>query len=133
MDSGFGNAIYWTLPVVTTIIHFTTLHHINLFSQSGITSDFLLNRSSSVLFCVRVCVCISLLSQSQSQSDVLDDWRFTADQFVLAPSRLRLTARFFSQLNSCGHCPYITSSLTRGWVCHLQLLLGLASAFILGS
>jgi hypothetical protein len=39
----------------------------------------------------------------------------------------------FSQLNTCGHSPYITYSLTRGWVCHLQLLLALASAFILGS
>jgi hypothetical protein len=40
---------------------------------------------------------------------------------------------FFSQLNTCGHSPYITSSLMRGWVCHLQLLLVLASAFILVS
>jgi hypothetical protein len=40
---------------------------------------------------------------------------------------------FFSQLNTCGHTPYITSSMTRGWVCHLQLLLILASTFILGS
>jgi hypothetical protein len=40
---------------------------------------------------------------------------------------------FLSQLNTCGHRPYITSSLTRGWVCHFQLLLALASAFILGS
>jgi hypothetical protein len=24
VDSGFGNSIYWTLPVVTTIIHFTS-------------------------------------------------------------------------------------------------------------
>jgi hypothetical protein len=63
---------------------------------------------------------------------VLYDWQFTAKQFVLAPSPLRLTARiFFSQLNTCGHSPYITSSLTRGWVCHLQFLLALASAFIL--
>jgi hypothetical protein len=51
----------------------------------------------------------------------------------LAPSPLRLTAKFFSQLNTCGHSPYITSSLTREWVCNLQLLLALASAFILGS
>jgi hypothetical protein len=36
---------------------------------------------------------------------------------------------FFSQLNSCGHSPYITSSLTRGWVCHLHLLLAIPSAF----
>jgi hypothetical protein len=29
VDSGFGNSIYWSLPVVTTIIHFTTLQRIN--------------------------------------------------------------------------------------------------------
>jgi hypothetical protein len=71
---------------------------------------------------------------SQSQSESLYDWQFTANQLVLAPSPLRLTARIsFSQLSTCGHSPYITFSLTRGWVCHLQLLLALASAFILGS
>jgi hypothetical protein len=32
----------------------------------------------------------------------------------LAPNPLRLTARIFSQMNTCGHSPYITSSLTRG-------------------
>jgi hypothetical protein len=42
---------------------------------------------------------------------------------------------FFSQLHTCDHSPYIraTFSLTRGWVCHLQLLLALARAFIIGS
>jgi hypothetical protein len=39
----------------------------------------------------------------------------------------------FSQLNICCHCPYVTSSLIRGWVCRLQLLLALASLVILGS
>jgi hypothetical protein len=37
----------------------------------------------------------------------------------------------FFQLNICGHSPYVTSSLTRGWVCRLQLLLVLASAVTL--
>jgi hypothetical protein len=59
----------------------------------------------------------------------LCDWQFTANQFILAPSPLRLMARFFFQLNSCGHSPYVTSSLTRGWVCRLQLLLFLACTF----
>jgi hypothetical protein len=36
-------------------------------------------------------------------------------------------------LHHCGHSPYVTSSLTRGWVCRLQLLLSLASAVILGT
>jgi hypothetical protein len=40
---------------------------------------------------------------------------------------------FFFQLNTCSHSPYVTSSLMRGWVCRLQLLLALASAFILRS
>jgi hypothetical protein len=30
-------------------------------------------------------------------------------------------------LNPCGYSPYVLSSLTRGWVCRLQLLLALAS------
>jgi hypothetical protein len=38
---------------------------------------------------------------------------------------------FLFQLNTCGHSPYVTSSLPRGWVCRLQLLLYLARAFIL--
>jgi hypothetical protein len=40
---------------------------------------------------------------------------------------------FFFQLNTYGHSTYVTSSLTRGWLCRLQLLLALASAFILRS
>jgi hypothetical protein len=38
---------------------------------------------------------------------------------------------FFFQLSTCGHNPYVTSSLTRGRVCRLRLLLALASAVIL--
>jgi hypothetical protein len=72
-------------------------------------------------------------TNSESESESLYDWRFTANQSVLALSPLRLTARFFFfQLNTCGHSPYITSSLTRGWVSNLQLLLTFPSAFILG-
>jgi hypothetical protein len=37
------------------------------------------------------------------------------------------------QLNRCGHSPYVRTSVTRGWVCRLQLLLALASAVILKS
>jgi hypothetical protein len=39
----------------------------------------------------------------------------------------------FFQLNPCDRNPYVTSSLMRGWVCRLQLLLTLASTVILGS
>jgi hypothetical protein len=68
------------------------------------------------------------------KSQILYDWRFTANQFVLATSPLRLTAsNFILQLNTCCYRPYVTSSLTRGWVCRLQLVLGLASAVILRS
>jgi hypothetical protein len=40
---------------------------------------------------------------------------------------------FFFQLNTCGHSPYVTSSLMRQWVYCLQLLLVLASTVILRS
>jgi hypothetical protein len=49
-------------------------------------------------------------------------------------SPLRTTTRIFIlQLNICGYSPYVTSTLTRGWVCHLQLLQVLSSADILRS
>jgi hypothetical protein len=58
-------------------------------------------------------------------SSVIYDWRFITNQFVLATSPLRPTTRIFIfQLNTCGYSPYVTSCLTRGWVCRLQLLLG---------
>jgi hypothetical protein len=42
-------------------------------------------------------------------------------------------SNFIFQLNTCGYNTYVTSSLTRGWVYRLQLLLVLASAVILRS
>jgi hypothetical protein len=60
-------------------------------------------------------------------SELLCDWRFTAHQFVLATSPLRLTISNLFQLNTCGHSPYIKSSLKREWVYRLQLLLVVAS------
>jgi hypothetical protein len=53
------------------------------------------------------------------------DWRFTTNQFVLVSGPLGPTNRVF-QLNSCGNGPYVSSSLRRGWVCHLQQLLASA-------
>jgi hypothetical protein len=68
---------------------------------------------------------------SGSESELLYDWQFTANQFVLARSFLRLTIRkFIFQLNTYGCSPYVTSPLARAWVCRL---LGLASAVILRS
>jgi hypothetical protein len=69
-----------------------------------------------------------------SESELLYDWRFASNFFVLVISPLRLTtSNYFFQLNTCLHSPYVTSSLTRGWACRLQLLLALASSVILRS
>jgi hypothetical protein len=76
----------------------------------------------------------SVPSESESESELLYDWRFTANHFDLAPCPLRLTtSNFIFQMNTCGHSLHVTSSLTRGWVCSLQLLLVLASSVILRS
>jgi hypothetical protein len=66
------------------------------------------------------------------QSHSLRKSEFTANQFFLATSPLRPTTIFF-QLNTGGYSPYVTSSLMRGWVSRLQLLLVLASAVNLRS
>jgi hypothetical protein len=64
--------------------------------------------------------------------ELLHDWRSTANQFILAARPLRLTTSdFIFQLNPCSYSCYVTSSLMRGWVCHLQFLLVLASTVIL--
>jgi hypothetical protein len=71
---------------------------------------------------------------SESESELLYDWRFTASHFILAKISLRITtSNFILQLNTCGYSPNVTTFLTRGWVCPLQLLLDLASAAILRS
>jgi hypothetical protein len=72
-------------------------------------------------------------ARSNLKSKLLCNLRFTANQFVLAPSPLTLTAIFYFQLNPCVHSPYVTSSLTREWICRLQLLLALANTVNLGS
>jgi hypothetical protein len=46
---------------------------------------------------------------------------FVANQFVLATSPFRLTTSdFILQLNTWGYNPYVTFSLTRGWVCRFN-------------
>jgi hypothetical protein len=51
---------------------------------------------------------------------------FTANQFVVASSSLRLMNRD----NSCGHSPYVTSPLTRRWVWLLWILLAFCQAYV---
>jgi hypothetical protein len=59
---------------------------------------------------------------------LLYDWRFTANQFVLASSPLRITTRdFFFQLGPCGSSPYVTF-LTRRLVFSRMNMLGLSSS-----
>jgi hypothetical protein len=67
---------------------------------------------------------VMMLDLRESEAEL-----FAAHQFVLATSPLRFTtANFIFQLNTCRHIPNVTSSLTRGCVCRIQLLLVLASA-----
>jgi hypothetical protein len=75
----------------------------------------------------------SVINSVQS-SELLYDWRFTANQFVFATSPLRTTTRILTfQLNTCSYSLHVTSSLMKAWVCRLQLLLVLANAVILTS
>jgi hypothetical protein len=72
-------------------------------------------------------------STRDSESELLYNWRVTpiSSSWRRAPWDSRPQCSF--QLNTCGHSPFVTSSLTTGWVCRLQLLLVLASAVILRS
>jgi hypothetical protein len=60
---------------------------------------------------------------------LLLEWRFTANQLILAPSPLRFTTNFFFfffEPNPNCHFPYVTSSLAKGWVCLLWICLAFA-------
>jgi hypothetical protein len=83
------------------------------------------NRYSS---CSRVNGCWCCQSQ-----ELLYDWWFAANEFVLATSPFGITTSIFFRLNTCGYSLWVTSSLKRGRVFRLQLLLVLASAVILSS
>jgi hypothetical protein len=75
--------------------------------------------------------------QSQSQSQRQSQSYFNTGSIPPINSSWRQApwdsrhSNFTSQMNTFDYSPYVTSSLTRGWVCRLQLLLVLASAVIL--
>jgi hypothetical protein len=88
VNSGFGNSIYLTLPVVTTIIHFAR----DLSSPSGIIADFLLNLSSCVTFqsvtlslCLYPCLLSYSKSESESESHVTTDSQSASLSWNKAP------------------------------------------------
>jgi hypothetical protein len=141
---------YWTLTLVTTCncdsvtdlhtpkITVTTAHIKS--SQSSLAVAWWRLPTADVPFPLgsRTGPGLSHFSQPQlsnklRESELLWDWQNTAHQYVLATSPLRLITSDFCQLNPYDECPYVTSPLTRKWVCNLQLLLGLARAVILDS
>jgi hypothetical protein len=91
--------IYCTLIQLVTKLHKTTIWHI----------------TASLLHHLRLPPqeTPSILIQRKSNSELLYDWRFTANQFALASNPLRPTTRDFFQLNPCGNSSHVTSSLAR--------------------
>jgi hypothetical protein len=105
------------LPSFSIILHW----QLSQFSAATANSEF-----DSILILERE-------RERERERELLYDWWFSSNQFVLAPSPLRHTTIILFRLNTCGYSPYAISSLTRVWVCRLQLLLVLASAVILRS
>jgi hypothetical protein len=90
-------------------------------------------RSWCVVFFLAVsfAACISSRTLNRlnniSELELLYDWSFTAIQFFLVPSPLRLTAIQFFQLNTCD---YVTSSLTRRRGCLLRRRLSFLQTYV---
>jgi hypothetical protein len=94
----------------------------------------LIRISEGLLYLVHWNQATRVQSQSQSQSQSY----FTTGGLPPISSSWRQTPwdsrpEIFLQLSPCGYSPYVTSSLTRGWFCRLQLLPAFASAVTLGS
>jgi hypothetical protein len=126
MGSGFDNSIYWIISrVVTTIRYYTFktyLWHANSYNTLKVntsTTELPWMTSSG-----------RILSKKKSKLKLLYDWRFTANQFVLAWGPLRPTTRIFFQLNTSDNSPCVTSSLTRRWVCLLWIRLAFREVYV---
>jgi hypothetical protein len=67
------------------------------FLSRGTRDHILLSQIRDLPFCrlLRLAGLQWRYSTCESESETLYDWRFTANQFILAPSPLRLTARIF--------------------------------------
>jgi hypothetical protein len=84
-----------------------------------------------------VCYCLTDLeafltigSRPKSKLQLLYDWRFTANPFVLATKNPWESRPDFFQLNPCSHSPYVTSSLMREWVCLLWICLAFRQVYV---
>jgi hypothetical protein len=137
-----------TTPPLISTIHKSPQHPLSLFPASCvITSRFLATASDSEdssaqcslrycpaniphLFSASLVELKSQLTQSESKSNLLCDWRFTASQFVLMSSPWSPTTRDFFYLNPSGNSPYLTSSLTRRWVCRLWICLAFRQMYV---
>jgi hypothetical protein len=107
--SGLDDWIYWHFLVQSRLITIRYKNSQSIFSRTLLPWR---SRTHSILVLI-------LRLTSESESELLYDWRCTANQFVLATSPLRLTiSNFIFQLNICAYCPYVTTSLRRGWVHH---------------
>jgi hypothetical protein len=69
-------------------------------------------------------------SRSKSNSELPYHWRFTANQFLLASSLLRITTTNIFHLYPCDHNPYVTSFVTRRWVCLLWICLAFRQVYV---
>jgi hypothetical protein len=97
-------------------------------------SDFAPTCLGQVSFFLRSSLLLKKSNGTMSDSELRYEWRFTANQFVLVKTPWdSWHSNFIFQLNTCGYSPYVTSSLTKGWVCCLQSLLVLTSTVILRS
>jgi hypothetical protein len=131
------------LRIMTTsnynsLTSYTFRNHCNYSAHkvlSFFTSRFLVMGFNTVRLCPYCLANIPSVQQlnSESESELLYDWRFTALQFILVPIPLRPTSSIFFQQNTCSYSPYVTFFLTGEWVCRFQLLLAFANTVILES
>jgi hypothetical protein len=123
----FWQCIYNSLTASISLHAKSSLHTLTFKSE--------LNSLSPLPFILK-CLLKRLppLFQTESESELLYDRQYTANQLDLATRPLRLTtSNFIYQLNTWDHSPYIIFSLMRGWVYRLQLLLVISSLINLRS
>jgi hypothetical protein len=89
--------IYWNFSITITVDYNSSHNELLLDNESLIAFFLDLGQVSSLLLLGTTDGFSATTDsiQSETESELLCDWRFTANQFVLAPNSLRLTSRIF--------------------------------------
>jgi hypothetical protein len=117
-----NNGLWIGWLALLTLLLQSLLFTINYSAIANLTNHW------DILLLVLFCACTLNCTVSQSQK-LLYYWLFAPISSSWSKASWDSRPEIFFQLNSCGISPYVTSSLTRWWVCLLWICLAFRQVY----